>query len=198
MTLRYIYISAFLLSVLLSRSHYQFEILRRYVFLLTVFYRPSLTVPLAHVFVSLVQVLSLRALVFYNPRVSMVQDLLSSIDDILEGARVEPLHILTAALAIDLGRNGVIKWRMSRESVRSMKRERWAFAVFRTDNYCPGGLSLQDNRVRWLIFCISCRPLFRFAVDGDRKLPVMHSFWKVSEPSAAISGLVRRSSNEHR
>ncbi len=59
--------------------------------------------------------LDVMALVFYNPRVSMVEDLLSSIDDILEGTRVAPLHILTAALAIDLRRNGVIKWRMSRE-----------------------------------------------------------------------------------
>ncbi len=120
--------------------------------------------------------LDVMALVFYNPRVSMVEDLLSSIDDILEGTRVAPLHILTAALAIDLRRNGVIKWRMSRESVRSMKRERWVFAVFRTDIYCPGGLSLQDYGVRWLIFCISCWPFFRFTVDGDRKRPVMHSF----------------------
>ncbi len=67
----HIYISAFLLSVLLSHSHYQFEILRRYVFLLTVFYCLSLTVPLAHFFVSLVQVLSLRGygfiLMVYTP-----------------------------------------------------------------------------------------------------------------------------------
>ncbi|PBK68015.1 hypothetical protein ARMSODRAFT_1005025 [Armillaria solidipes] len=83
--------------------------------------------------------LDVMALVFCNPKVSMVEDLLSSIDDILEGTRVAPLHILTAALAIDLRRNGVIKWRMSRESVRSMKREGWVFAVFSTDHYRPGG-----------------------------------------------------------
>ncbi|KAK0437373.1 hypothetical protein EV421DRAFT_1828683 [Armillaria borealis] len=81
--------------------------------------------------------LDVMALVFYNPKVSMVEDLLSSIDDILEGTRVAPLHILAAALAIDLRRNGVIKWRMSRESVRSMKREGWVFAVFSTDHYRP-------------------------------------------------------------
>ncbi|PBK94360.1 hypothetical protein ARMGADRAFT_1062580 [Armillaria gallica] len=90
--------------------------------------------------------LDVMALVFYNPRVSMVEDLLLSIDDILEGTRVAPFHILTAALAIDLRRNGVIKWLMNRESVHSMKRERWAFAVFRTDNYCPAAGPFSASR----------------------------------------------------
>ncbi|SJL16505.1 uncharacterized protein ARMOST_20031 [Armillaria ostoyae] len=75
----------------------------------------------------------------------MVEDLLSSID-ILGGARTAPLHILTAVLAIDLRRNGVIKWRMSRESVRSMKRERWVFMGFRTDNYCPAAGPFSASR----------------------------------------------------
>ncbi|KAK0441234.1 uncharacterized protein EV420DRAFT_1769052 [Desarmillaria tabescens] len=86
------------------------------------------------------------ALMFYNPRVSMAEDLLFSIDDILESKRIPPLHILTAALAIDLRRNGVIKWRMSRECVSSMKQEGWVFAVFRTDIYCPAAGPFSASR----------------------------------------------------